>query len=105
MNSPGESLEAGNVTSGGRPVVLLRLTSVLTAKVGADGGQELFNVELLDLVIDIDVVLVEDLGVVEGPQDGLLDSIREEGVFVRRLKSPNEGLELLLLLEVPVQEA
>lgn len=41
----------------------------------------------------------------EGLQDRLLDRIREEGVFVGRLESPDERLELLLLSEVPIQEA
>jgi hypothetical protein len=48
---------------------------------------------------------VEDLGVVEGVEDGLLQSFGVEGVLVRRLEAADQGLELLLLAKVPVEEA
>jgi hypothetical protein len=75
------------------------------AEIRAHSGEELVNVEALDLLIDVDVVLVENLGVVEGFQDGGLEGVGEVGEFVRGLEAADEGLKALLLAEVPVEEA
>lgn len=105
MDSAGEGLEAGEVAGGGGAVVLLGLATVLTAKVGADGGEEGVDVEVLDLGVDVDRVRVEDLGVLEGLEDGPLHGVGEEGVFVGGLVAADQRLQLLLLVEVPVEEA
>lgn len=62
------------------------------------------NVEVFNLVVDVDVVGVQNLGVVEGLEDGGLDGVREEGVFVGGFVAPDEGLEFFLFGEVPVEE-
>lgn len=62
------------------------------------------NVKVLDLVVDVDIVLVQNLGVVERLQDGLLNRQREEGVLVGRLISADKRLKLLLFGEIPVKE-
>jgi hypothetical protein len=74
-------------------------------KVRAHGGEELVNVEAFDLLVDVDVVLVKDLWVVEGLQDGGLEGIGEVGKLVGRLEAADEGLKALLFAEVPVKEA
>lgn len=58
VNSPRQGLQARNVTSCRRAVIFLRLATITAAKVGANSGEELFDVELLDLVVDNDIVLV-----------------------------------------------
>jgi hypothetical protein len=75
------------------------------SKVRAHSREELVHVEALNLLVDVDVVFVEDLRVVEGFEDGLLESVGEVGEFVGRLEAADEGLEALLLAEVPVEEA
>jgi hypothetical protein len=60
------------------------------AKVRAYGRQELLNVKVLDLGVYIHIVPVQDLGIVERLQDGLLNRLREERILVRRLISANE---------------
>jgi hypothetical protein len=44
------------------------------------------------LGVDVDIVRVEDLRVVEGLEDGLLENFWEEGVFIGRLVATDEGL-------------
>jgi len=48
---------------------------------------------------------VQDLGVVDGLQDGLLQGVWEERVLVGRLVAAHEGLEALLLAYHPVEKA
>jgi hypothetical protein len=48
---------------------------------------------------------VEKVRVVEGLQDGLLDRLGIKGELVGRLIAANERLQLLLLREVPIEEA
>lgn len=55
--------------------------------------------------VDVDIVGVEDLGVVEGLEDGLLEDFGEEGVLVGRLVAADEGLKTLLLAQHPVEQA
>lgn len=62
--------------------MFLGLATVFASRVCTDSWKKLFNVELLDLVVDIDIIGVQDLGVIERLQDWFLDSFGEEGVFV-----------------------
>ena len=48
---------------------------------------------------------MQDLGVVERLENGLLDGFGEEWILVGRFVAPYQGLQLLLLGEVPVKEA
>lgn len=65
----------------------------------------MFYVALLDFLVDVDIVLVQDLGIVQRLQDWCLESIYEERVLVGRLKATDQGVELLSLTECPVEEA
>lgn len=105
VNSPAQSLQHGNVARGAATVVLLQHAPVLAAKGRADTRQEGVNVELLDLVVDVDVVGMQDLRISDWRQDGLVELVaREEGVLVGRLEAADQGLELLLLKQVPVHK-
>lgn len=63
------------------------------------------DVAVAQLGVDVDVVGVEDLRVVEWFQDGLLENVREERVFVGGLVAADEGLQTLLFAQQPVKEA
>lgn len=65
----------------------------------------MLDVAVFQLGVDVDIVGVEDLGVVEGLEDGLLEDFGEEGVLVGRLVAADEGLETLLLAQHPVEQA
>ena len=65
----------------------------------------MLDVAVLQLGVDVDIIRVQDLRVVEGLEDGLLEDLWEEGVFVGRLVAANEGLQALLLAEHPVEQA
>jgi hypothetical protein len=63
------------------------------------------GVVVFKLVVDVDVVGMQDLRVVDGLQDGLLQGVREEGILVGRLVAAHEGLEAFLLADHPVEQA
>ena len=67
--------------------------------------KELLDVKLLDLVVHVDIVLVEDLGVVEWFENGLLEGVGEVGELVGGFEAADEGLKAFLLAKVPVEEA
>jgi hypothetical protein len=48
---------------------------------------------------------MQDPGVVDGLEDGLLEDFREEGVLVGGLVAAHKGLEAFLLAEHPVEQA
>jgi hypothetical protein len=48
---------------------------------------------------------VENARVVQWGKNWVLKGVREEGVLVGRLEAADQRLQLLLLTEVPVQEA
>lgn len=104
VDAPAQRLQHGDVARGAAAVVLLADAPIAVAEAGAHAGQEGLDVELLDLVVDVDVVGVEDPGVVDGGEDGPVEGLGEEGVLVGGLVAADQGLELLLLEEVPVHE-
>lgn len=87
MDSPRQSLQTGDVCRGRRSVVLCRLAPILTSEILAGYGQKMVDVVVFDFLVDIDVILVQDFGVVERLENGLLDDVWEERVLVWRLEA------------------
>ena len=63
----------------------MRLSPVFAVGGRACCWQDVLDVAVFQLGVDVDIVGVEDLGVVEGLEDGLLEDFGEEGVLVGRL--------------------
>jgi hypothetical protein len=59
---------------------------------------------LFDLLVDVDIVLVEDFGIVERLKNGGLDGVGEERIFVWGLEASNKRIKLLSLTKCPVEE-
>lgn len=106
VNATREALETIDVASSRRTVVLLGLAAVLaTTEAGTHGGQHLVDVALLDDLVHIDVVRMQDLGVLEWLQDRLFQHPREERVLIGRLESADARLQAFLLPEEVVHQA
>lgn len=80
-------MQTRDIARNSRPVVLLPLTAVLSAGMQTCLGEEALDVEFLDLVIDVDVIWVENLGIVQRLEDGCDKGIGEEGIFLGRLET------------------
>jgi hypothetical protein len=105
MDAPREGLDGEHVARSGRAVVLLRLPPVAACLPEAGCGQNVVDIAVLQLLVDRDVVVVQDLGVDERLQDGLLQNMGKEGVLVGRLVAADERLQALLLAQHPVKQA
>lgn len=73
--------------------------------VTADGRENLLDVAFLDGWIDSDIIRMQDLGVVDGCEYGLLECLWEERIFIGRLVTTKHRVETLTLEEQPVHQA
>lgn len=105
MDAARQGLQAVHVAGSGGAKVLLVLAALFAAIVDTSSGQDVLGVVVFELAVDVDVVGVQDLRVVDGLQNGLLQDVREEGILVGGLVAAHKGLEAFLFTDHPVEQA
>ena len=104
VDSPRQGLQAVHIACGCGSIVLLRLAAIFAPELRAHSGEDILDVALFQGAIDVDVVVMQDLGVLDRGKDGLFQRVREEGVFIGRLVPTNTRLQTFLFAEEVVEE-
>jgi hypothetical protein len=72
MDPATQCVEAVDVAYRSTAIVLLGLSAIGSTKIKASFGQNLLGVLLLDGIVDVDIIVMEDIGVFERAQHGTL---------------------------------
>lgn len=103
MNPPTQTLQTQHIHRCRRSVILVFLPTIFTRTFCARGN-DVVDVSVLYAGIDVDVVGVEEDGVVEGFEEGGREFGGEERVLVGSLVAADLRVDFFLLEEHPVEE-
>jgi hypothetical protein len=103
VNATRQGLQNVDIARRRRSVILLGLSAIGSRR-QTDRWQHLLDVALLDRRIEVDIIAVQNLRVLQRLEDRLLESVLEEGIFVRRIIAANPGLQSFLLSEQVVHQ-
>lgn len=104
VDSPRQRLQAMHIACRRGSVVLLRFAAIFTSELRAHSGKDILNVALFQDAVDVDVVVMQDLGVLDRGEDGLFQRVGEERVFIGRLVPTNTGLQTFTFAKEVVEK-